>query len=88
MLAGRGRCRPRSCCNGQADNLGQQHRPVLCILAVSAVSFVIFRLSAEGARWLSPIVLRLTTRIMGLLLAAIAIQFAFDALAVQWGHRV
>jgi hypothetical protein len=37
---------------------------------------------------LSPIALRLTTRIMGLLLAAIAIKFAFDALAIQWGHRL
>jgi multiple antibiotic resistance protein len=36
--------------------------------------------SARGAKWLSPIALRLTTRIMGLLLAAIAMQFLINAL--------
>ena len=88
MLAGPGAMTTAVLLHGQADGVGKQIVLLLCILAVAAVSFVIFRLSAEGARWLSPIVLRLTTRIMGLLLAAIAIQFAFDALAVQWGHRL
>jgi multiple antibiotic resistance protein len=47
---------------------------------VALASFVILALSARGARWLSPIALRLTTRIMGLLLAAIAFQFLLNAL--------
>jgi multiple antibiotic resistance protein len=51
-----------------------------CIMAVSAVTYVIFALSARGARWLSPIALKLTTRLMGLLLAAIAMQFLINAL--------
>jgi multiple antibiotic resistance protein len=38
------------------------------------------RTAASGARWLSPIALRITTRIMGLLLAAVAIQFLLKAL--------
>jgi multiple antibiotic resistance protein len=51
-----------------------------CILAVSLVSYLILRTAASGARWLSPIALRITTRIMGLLLAAVAIQFLLKAL--------
>src|SRR5262249_46312436 len=51
-----------------------------CIVAIALVTYVIFALSARGAKWLSPIALRLTTRIMGLLLAAIAMQFLINAL--------
>jgi multiple antibiotic resistance protein len=39
------------------------------------------RVSAGGARWLNPIATKITTRIMGLLLAAVAIQFILNALA-------
>jgi C-terminal processing protease CtpA/Prc len=45
-------------------------------LRVAETGFV----SARGARWLSPIVLRIVERIMGLLLAAIAMQFMVNAL--------
>jgi len=38
------------------------------------------RMSARGARWLSPIAMNITVRIMGLLLAAVAIQFMLNAL--------
>jgi multiple antibiotic resistance protein len=36
--------------------------------------------AARGARWLNPIALRIATRIMGLLLAAVAIQFMLNGL--------
>jgi multiple antibiotic resistance protein len=51
-----------------------------CILAVSVASYLILRVAASGARWLSPIALRIATRIMGLLLAAVAVQFMLKAL--------
>src|SRR5579871_2986688 len=51
-----------------------------CILAVSVVSYLILRVAARGARWLSPIALRIATRIMGLLLAAVAVQFMLNGL--------
>lgn len=52
----------------------------VCILAVAFASYMILRISARGARWLSPIAMNITVRIMGLLLAAVAIQFALDAI--------
>ena len=51
-----------------------------CVLAVSLASYLILRVAARGARWLNPIALRIATRIMGLLLAAVAIQFMLNAL--------
>ncbi len=52
-----------------------------CIVAVWIVCYLILRVAARGgARRISPIALRITTRIMGLLLAAVAIQFLLNAL--------
>ena len=61
---------------------GWRYDMVLClsILAVAAATYLTLRLSATGARWLNPIALRITTRIMGLLLAAVASQFMINAL--------
>ena len=52
----------------------------LCIAVVAVASYLILRISARGARWLSPIAMNITVRIMGLLLAALAIQFMLKAL--------
>ena len=43
-------------------------------------SYFILRVFAQGARLLSPIVMKITPRLMGLLLAAIAFQFFLNAL--------
>ena len=51
------------------------------------VSYLVLRISARGARWLNPIAMKVTTRIMGLLLAAVAIQFMLNAirdLRLEW----
>ena len=50
-----------------------------CVLAVSLASYGILRMAAHGARRLSPIAMKISTRIMGLLLAAMAIQFMLNA---------
>ena len=50
------------------------------IVVVCVASYLVFVLSSRGAKWLSPIALRVTTRVMGLLLAAIAMQFLLNAL--------
>ncbi len=85
MLAGPGAISTVIVLHGQARGLAQQIALCGCILAVSLASYLILRLSARGMKWLSPIALRITTRVMGLLLAAIAFQFALNAIAALRG---
>lgn len=51
-----------------------------CILLVALATYLILRVAAHGTKWLNPIALRIGTRIMGLLLAAIAVQFMLNAI--------
>jgi len=85
MLAGPGAISTVIVLHGQARGLAQQIALCGCILAVSLVSYLVLRLSARGMQWLSPIALRITTRVMGLLLAAIAFQFMLNAIAALRG---
>ena len=88
MLAGPGAITTVILLRHQATgSIGKQAGLLIAILLVSAATYVILRVSAQGARWLSPITLRLATRIMGLLLAAIAVQFAFDAIKAGWAMK-
>jgi small neutral amino acid transporter SnatA (MarC family) len=47
---------------------------------VSAATYLIFRLAVRGARWLNPIAMSIAIRVMGLVLAAVAIQFMLNAI--------
>jgi multiple antibiotic resistance protein len=80
MLAGPGAISTAFLLRSQAQHWTQVVALCFSILVVSAASWLILRFSAEGARWLSPIALRIGTRIMGLLLAAVAMQFLLNAL--------
>jgi multiple antibiotic resistance protein len=80
MLAGPGAISTAILLQGQAADLEQTIALHVCILGVALASYLILRLSARGARWLNPIAMKITTRIMGLLLAAVAIQFMLNAL--------
>jgi multiple antibiotic resistance protein len=80
MLAGPGAISTAILLHNQAANLAQRVALYFCILAVSLASYLVLRISARGARWLSPIAMNITVRIMGLLLAAVAIQFMLKAL--------
>jgi multiple antibiotic resistance protein len=80
MIAGPGAISTAILLHGRAVNIAQEAALVGCIVAVCGVSFVILALSAQGARWLGPITLRLIERLMGLLLASIAMQFLINAL--------
>jgi multiple antibiotic resistance protein len=51
-----------------------------CIVLVALASYGVLRMAAHGAKVLNPIALRIGTRVMGLLLAAIAVQFMVNAL--------
>lgn len=81
MLAGPGAISTALILLNQAHGAAQVAMLFVCIAAVSVASYIILRLSARGAQWLSPLAIKLVTRLMGLLLSAIAVQFAFDALA-------
>ena len=80
MLAGPGAISTAILLYGQAANLGQRIALFGCIAFVCVVSYLVLRFSAHGARWLSPIAMKITVRVMGLLLAAVAIQFMLNGL--------
>ena len=80
MLAGPGAISTAILLHNQATGLSQRAALYLCIVGVSIGTYLILRISARGAKWLNPIVMNITVRIMGLLLAAVALQFAINAL--------
>lgn len=81
MLAGPGAISTVILLQAKAEGDWAKHFVLFgAIVAVAVGSYYVFVVSAKGAKWLSPIVLRITTRIMGLLLAAIAMQFLLNAL--------
>ena len=80
MLAGPGAISTVILLQNQAQGFPQSVALYACILAVAITSYFVFRFSAHGAKWLNPIAMKITTRIMGLLLAAVAIQFMLNAI--------
>ena len=83
MLSGPGAISTAILLHNKADGFDQKIALYACIAAVCAASYLILRLSAKGATWISPIAMKITTRIMGLLLAAVAFQFMLNALKEQ-----
>jgi multiple antibiotic resistance protein len=82
MLAGPGAISTAILLQNQARDFAQHVALCGCILGVSLASYLILRVSARGARWLNPIAMNVTIRIMGLLLAAVAIQFMVNAINI------
>jgi len=80
MLAGPGAISTSLILLSEAQGMEQHIALVGCILAVCAVSYVILRLAIRGAHMMGPLALKLVTRLMGLLLAAVAVQFCINAL--------
>ena len=74
MLAGPGAISTAILLHNQAAGLGQRVALYVCIVLVCLASYLILRFSAREARRLSPIAMSITVRIMGLLLAAVAIR--------------
>jgi multiple antibiotic resistance protein len=85
MLAGPGAISTAILLRTQARGWVEEGALLLCILLVCFLCYVILRLAAHGVGWINPIAMRITTRIMGLLLAAVAIQFILDAIGEQKG---
>jgi multiple antibiotic resistance protein len=80
MLAGPGAISTAILLNSKSQGFTQQLALHGSIIAACLASYVILRLSAHGARLVSPIAMKIGTRLMGLLLAAIAFQFFLNAL--------
>lgn len=81
MLAGPGAISTALILLSHADGLAQRVALFVSILGVCFWSYIILRLGAHGARLLNPLALKLITRLMGLLLAAIAVQFIVNGVA-------
>jgi multiple antibiotic resistance protein len=81
MLAGPGAISTALILATQARGTGQHVVLVGCLLTVCVVSYAILVLAADHANKLSPLALNLVTRLMGLLLAAVAVQFAITGLS-------
>jgi multiple antibiotic resistance protein len=81
MLAGPGAISTALILLNQANGLEQYLALFGSIAAVCTWSYWIFHLAVRGAHRLSPLALKLVTRLMGLLLAAVSVQFALNGLA-------
>jgi multiple antibiotic resistance protein len=80
MLAGPGAISTSLILLNQAKGMAQHVVLYASIAAVFLSAYWTFWLAVRGARWLNPIALKIITRLMGLLLAAVAIQFSINAL--------
>jgi multiple antibiotic resistance protein len=80
MLAGPGAISTTILLQNQAATIPQHLALYGCVIAVSAATYLIFRLAVRGARWLNPIAMSIAIRVMGLVLAAVAIQFMLNAI--------
>ena len=80
MLAGPGAISTALILLNQARGVEQHVALVVCVLAVCAASYVIFHFAVRHVDRLNPLALKLVSRLMGLLLAAVAVQFAISGL--------
>ena len=81
MLAGPGAITTTILMRNRAENAFHVLALLAAIVAVGYISSLILKLAARGSQWLSPIAIKIITRLMGLLLAAVAVQFILNALA-------
>ena len=80
MLAGPAAISTVILLDAQTRTLAERGMLLACLVAVGLASYVTLALGATGAKWLTPIAEKIITRLMGLLLAALAIQFLFNGL--------
>ena len=85
MLAGPGAISTTLILLHRAQDLPQRALLFAAIVAVCLLSYFVLWLVARGAQWLSPLGVKLVTRLSGLLLAAVAVQFAIDGVTqIRW----
>jgi multiple antibiotic resistance protein len=80
MLVGPGAISTALILLSQAHGVEQVIALFVSIAVVCFVSYWVLWLAVRGAHYMSPLALKLTTRLMGLLLAAVAAQFVINAI--------
>jgi multiple antibiotic resistance protein len=80
MLAGPGSISTALILLNQATGIAQKLALFGSIAVVCFCSYWVFWLAVRGAHYLNPLALKLLTRLFGLLLAAVAVQFIINAL--------
>ena len=80
MLAGPGAISTALILLNQANGVAQVLVLFGSIAVVCLASYGVFWLAVRGAHYLSPLALKLLTRIFGLLLASVAVQFIINGL--------
>ena len=85
MLAGPAAISTVILLDAQAKTWTERAVLLACLAAVGLASYITLAPGATGAKWLNPIAEKIITRLMGLLLAALAIQFLFNGLKGEGG---
>ncbi|MEK7272226.1 MAG: MarC family protein, partial [Nitrospirota bacterium] len=85
MLAGPAAISTVILLDAQAAGWAQRSILLACLAVVGLASYIILALGAKGAKWLTPMAEKIMTRLMGLLLAALAVQFLFNGLKGEGG---
>ncbi len=85
MLAGPAAISTVILLDAQAAGWAQRIILLACLAVVGLASYIILALGAKGAKWLTPMAEKIMTRLMGLLLAALAVQFLFNGLRGDGG---
>lgn len=80
LLAGPGAITTSIVMAGRAQGMAQKAVFFALIGFVALLSYFVLTIAADGAKKLSPTLLNIFTRLMGLLLAAIGVQFILTAL--------
>lgn len=80
MLVGPGAISTGLILLSQAQGAEQVIALFLSIIVIGLASYWVLWLAVRGAHYLNPLALKLTTRLMGLLLAAVAAQFVINAI--------
>ena len=85
MLAGPAAISTVILLEAQAVSWAQRVVLLSCVVLVGLASYVTLALGSSGAKWISPLAEKIITRLMGLLLAALAVQFLFNGLKGEYG---
>lgn len=86
LLAGPGAISTVILLQSQAQNWIQHGILYTGIVLVMLASYVILHIAAQSSRFLNPIALNILARVMGLLLAAVAVQFMINGLKTLKGE--